>query len=402
MNFRLYIAKRYLFAKRSFNIINLISRISIAGVAFASAALIIVLSAFNGLENLVESLYAKFDPEIKITAAKGKTFSTDSIPLNQLQQIADIDIISQTLEEVALFKYKKNQTIGVIKGVDENFAQISELDSAILSGDFTLTENDFNYATIGYGVAQKLAINLGDIATNLWVIVPKRENKKSINPLNDFRKKYIIPTAIFGINADFDDKYVIAPLRFVRSLLNKSNSEVSALEIKLKPNVTPEQTKQKIQQVLGENYIVKTRFELNEILYKTNKTEKWITFFILSFILVIATFNIISSMAMLILDKKNDFKTFKSMGATDFDIKRIFFYNGMLINGIGAIIGIGFGTALCLLQQYVGLIPLQGGIVEYYPVKVMWQDFIFIVAIVGIIGAIASWYPVRFLKTVSD
>jgi ABC-type lipoprotein release transport system permease subunit len=397
----LYIAKRYLFAKRSFNIINLISRISIAGVAFASAALIIVLSAFNGLENLVEGLYAKFDPEIKISASKGKTFSIDTVPLHQLQSVKEIETISETLEEVALFKYKKNQTIGVIKGVDENFAHISDIDSAIISGDFVLTENDFNYATIGYGIAQKLAVNLGDIATNLWVIVPKRGIKKSINPLNDFQKKYIIPTAIFGINADFDDKYVIAPLRFVQSLLQKHENEVSALEIKLTTNANPENVKQKIKQLLGNHYQIKTRFELNEILYKTNKTEKWITFFILSFILVIATFNIISSMAMLILDKKNDFKTFKSMGATDFDIKRIFFYNGMLINAIGAGIGLGFGTILCLLQQYIGLIPLQGGIVEYYPVKVMWQDFIFIIAIVGVIGAIASWYPVRFLKSVN-
>ena len=401
MNFRLYIAKRYLFAKRSFNIINLISRISIAGVAFASAALIIVLSAFNGLEDLVESLYAKFDPDIKITATKGKTFSLDSVPLSSLLRVEGVEIVSQTLEEVALFKYKKNQTIGIIKGVDNNFAQLSELDSAILSGDFILTEGDFNYATLGYGVAQKLAVNLGDIATNLWVIVPKRGNKKSLNPLNDFRKKYIIPTAIFGINSDFDDKYVVAPLRFVQSLLQKNEHQVSALELKLIPTANPEKVKQQIERILGENFTVKTRFELNEVLYKTNKTEKWITFFILSFILIIATFNIISSMAMLILDKKNDFKTFKSMGATDFDIKRIFFYNGMLINGIGAVIGIGFGTILCLLQQYIGLIPLQGGIVEYYPVKVMWQDFISIIVIVGIIGAIASWYPVRFLRNIS-
>ncbi len=400
MNFRLYIAKRYLFAKRTFNIINLISRISIAGVAFASAALIIVLSAFNGLEDLVESLYAQFDPDIKITATRGKTFSVDSVPVESLHQIAGVEVISRTLEEVALFKYKKNQTIGVIKGVDNNFAHLSALDSAILTGDFILTEGDFNYATIGYGVAQKLSVNLNDIATNLWVIVPKRGNKKSLNPLNDFRKKYIIPTAIFGINSDFDDKYVVAPLRFVQSLLQKNEQQVSALEIKISGNFNHQEIKQKIQQLLGEGFTVKTRFELNEILYKTNKTEKWITFFILSFILVIATFNIISSMAMLILDKKNDFKTFKSLGATDLDIKKIFFYNGMLINTIGAVIGIGLGTILCLLQQYIGLIPLQGGIVEFYPVKVMWQDFVFIVVIVMLIGAVASWYPVRFLRNV--
>ncbi len=397
MNLPFYIAKRYLISKKSHNVINIISWISVSGIGVATMALVIVLSAFNGLQTLVEKLYASFDPDIKITALVGKTFDVSTFPKNKVLTIKDIAFLTENIEDVALFKYGEKQTVATLKGVEPQFFKITGLDSLMVDGQYQSDTETKHFLLFGYGIANNLSLFINSNALeDVSVIIPKKGNQKSLIPTDEFNRKYASPSGVFSISPDFDTKYVVGSLAFVRELLNKPN-QVSSIELQLKPNSNWKNMTNDLHKILGKNFRIQNRHELNELVFKTNETEKWITFLILSFILVIASFNIIGSLTMLILDKKEDVWILKTMGANNRLIRRLFFAEGMLINLLGAFSGMIIGALLCWLQMTFGLLRLNGGIVDFYPMELKFIDFASISLIVICIGIIASWFPVKVL-----
>jgi lipoprotein-releasing system permease protein len=385
-----------LISKKSQNVINIISWISVSGIAVGTMALIIVLSAFNGLETLVENLYASFDPDLKITLVEGKTFAVKDFPKDKILEIEEVQFYNSALEEVALIKYQDKQTVATIKGVEGSFYTMSGIDTMMIEGKVNHTSDTKNSIIMGWGIADQLSLFISQSVYQVSIIVPKRGIKKGISPGSEFNRKMANATGIYSVNPDFDSKYVVADLSFVQKLL-KHKGKLSSVELNLKEGADWEKVKQKVQQVVGDRYKVQTRFEMNELIFKTNKTEKWITFLILSFILVIASFNIIGSLTMLIIDKQKDVWILKTMGANNKVIRRIFFVEGMLINFLGAFIGMFLGGVICWAQTTFGLLQLESSVIDFYPVELNLLDFVNVSIIVIIIGLIASWYPVRIL-----
>ncbi|MBA7516753.1 Lipoprotein-releasing system transmembrane protein LolE [subsurface metagenome] len=399
MNFSFYIAKRYLFAKKSRNVINIISAISVVGVSIGTMALIVILSVFNGFDNLIQSLFNSFDPDIKITIKEGKTFSSGVERIQNLKKLKGVLYMSEIIEENALLKYDDRQYIVTIKGVSDEFINMSGIDSMIIDGEFILKENKNNYAVIGQGVALNLAVGLNFI-TPINIYVPKRTQKVSLNPEKAFSRKYIFPSGIFAIQQDFDSRYIIVPIDFARDLLDYSN-EVSAIELKLDPVFNKDKIQEEIKKYLGTGYEVKNRFEQQELLYKIMKSEKWAIFLILTFILIIASFNVIGSLTMLIIEKKKDIDTLRSLGANLSVLRKIFLFEGWMISILGAILGLMTGTIICWIQQHFGLIKIQGSdsfVIDTYPVNIELPDFIYVFLTVLFIGYLAAWYPVRYIS----
>jgi lipoprotein-releasing system permease protein len=385
-----------LISKKSHNVINIISWISVTGIAVGTMALIIVLSAFNGLETLVEDLYASFDPDLKITIIEGKTFDSKNFPKDKILAIEGVEFYNSALEEVALIKYNDKQTVATIKGVEQSFYQMSGLDSLMIEGSINKSPKNKNNVILGWGIANQLALYITDYSFPISIIVPKKGTKKGFSPGAEFKKKTANATGVFSVNPDFDTKYVVGNLEFAQNLLQQKD-RLSSVELGLKANTDWESVQKKVQHIVGTDYKVQTRYELNELVFKTNKTEKWITFLILSFILIIASFNIIGSLTMLIIDKQKDVWILKTMGANNGVIRKIFFAEGMLINLLGAISGMAIGALICWLQIQFGLLRLNGGVVEFYPIELNILDFVNVSIIVIIIGLIASWYPVQVL-----
>lgn len=399
MNFSFYIAKRYLFAKKSRNVINIISAISVVGVSIGTMALIVILSVFNGFDNLVQSLFNSFDPDIKITIKEGKTFSSGAERIQNLKKLKGVLYMSEIIEENALLKYDDRQYIVTVKGVSDEFINMSGIDSMIIDGKFILKENKNNYAVIGQGVALNLAVGLNFI-TPINIYVPKRTQKVSLNPEKAFSRKYIFPSGIFAIQQDFDSRYIIVPIDFARDLLDYSN-EVSAIELKLDPVFNKDKIQEEIKKHLGTGYEVKNRFEQQELLYKIMKSEKWAIFLILTFILIIASFNIIGSLTMLIIEKKKDIHTLRSLGTSLPVLRKIFLFEGWMISVLGAILGLMTGTIICWIQQHFGLIKIQGSesfVIDTYPVYMELPDFVYVFVTVFFIGYLAAWYPVRYIS----
>ena len=376
--------------------INIISWISVSGIAVGTMALIIVLSAFNGLETLVENLYASFDPDLKITLVEGKTFDAKTFPKAKILALDEVEFYNEAIEGIALIKYQDKQTVATIKGVQSSFYAMSGIDTMMIEGSVNHTSSAKNSVIMGWGIADQLSLFISRSAYQISVIVPKRGTQKGIVPGSEFNRRIASATGIFSVNPDFDTKYMLADLAFVQDLLKHKN-KLTSVELNLKPGADWEKVKQEVQQVVGERYRVQTRFEMNELIFKTNKTEKWITFLILSFILVIASFNIIGSLTMLIIDKQKDVWILKTMGANNKVIRRIFFAEGMLINFLGAFIGMFLGGIICWLQIKFGLLRLENSVIDYYPMELNTLDFIHVSIIVIIIGLVASWYPVRIL-----
>lgn len=367
------------------------------GIGVGTLALIIVLSAFNGLQSLVEDLYASFDPDIKITAVAGKTFHISEFPKEKVCALTDVMFCMQSIEDVALFKYNDKQTVATLKGVEPNFYKATGLDTLMFEGSLKDDSKDHQYLYFGYGVADNLSFYLGSkFQDKVSVIIPKRGNSKSFIPTDEFNRKFAFGAGVFSVSPDFDTKYVLSSLNFAQELLNH-NEKVSSVELKLLPNSSIEKIKKDIEAIVGDKFDVKTRYEINELIFKTNETEKWITFLILTFILIIASFNIIGSLTMLIIDKKKDVWILKTMGANNALIQKIFFAEGMLINLLGAFSGMLIGAIICWAQQTFGLLRLNGGIVDFYPVELQFMDFIYVTCIVFVIGILASWYPARIL-----
>lgn len=398
MQLSLYIAKRYLFAKKSRNAINIISGVSVAGVAVGTMALIIVLSVFNGLETMVSAIFNTFDPDIKITAAVGKTFIPDTNRLKQLAKVEGLSCYSLTIEENALLKYGDRQFIATIKGVDDTYKMVSNIDSSMWEGDFILgNEKGRPYAIPGIGVAQYLGIRV-NFVTPLKIIVPRKAENTNISSDNPLIEKYIFPSGIFQVEKEYDSKYVYIPIEFAREL-TENEEGVSSIEIKFAKQADPRFVQKNITKIFGPGFTVQNRYEQQEIFYKVMRSERLAIFFILTLILIIASFNIIGSLTMLIIEKERDIVILKSLGANNDLIRKIFIFEGWLISIIGAIAGIILGFIICWMQQKYGLIKLQSEslIMDAYPVVMKVRDFIVVPGTVLLIGYWAAWYPVRFL-----
>jgi lipoprotein-releasing system permease protein len=394
----LYIAKRYLFAKKSRNAINIISAVSVAGVAVGTMALIIILSVFNGLETMVSAIFNTFDPDIKITAAEGKTFIADTARLKLLAKVDGLSCYSLTIEENALLKYGSRQYIATIKGVDDNYAMVSNIDSSMWEGEFMLrNDKDRPYAIPGIGVATYLGIRVNFI-TPLEILYPKKNGSTNITAENSLNQKYIFPSGIFEVEKDYDSKYVYLPIEFAREL-TETDTGVTTVEIRIKENADLSIVQREVASIFGKGFRVQNRYEQQAIFYKVMRSERLAIFFILTLILIIASFNIIGSLTMLIIEKERDIEILKSLGADNSLIRKIFIFEGWLISIIGAFSGIILGFAVCWLQMNYGLVKLQSQslMMDSYPVVMKIKDFIIVPGTVLLIGYWAAWYPVRFL-----
>lgn len=395
MNVPFYIAKRYLFAKRSRSVVHIISYVSMLGVAVGTASLIIVLSVFNGFENLVLSLYNAFDPAIKITAAEGKVFEADSAKLVLDERAL---LYSEILEEKVLLKYKNKEYIATLKGVDEQFKKINNVDSMLLTGTYFDGYASEKTAILGQGVAYHLSIGVGDIMNPLQLFVPKREKKHLLNASDAFSQSSLIPVGIFGIQADFDATYVITSLNNVQKILERSNV-LSALEVHCKDSEM-EVLQEELQTALGSAYIVQNRYQQHAFLYQILNSEKMAVFLILTFILIIATFNIIGSLSMLIIDKKKDIRVLSFMGLNNSQLQQLFWMEGLLTTLVGAIVGLFIGLIFCWAQIKWGFITMGAGsfVIDQYPVSIQSKDVAIVTLIVLSIGAVAAWIPALQLK----
>jgi lipoprotein-releasing system permease protein len=390
VNLSVYIAKRYLFAKKSRNAINIIS--------VGTMALIIILSVFNGLEGMVSKIFNTFDPDISITAAEGKVFTPDSISLLRLSEINGIAAYSLTLEDNVALRYGERQYIATIKGIDDKYIDVSNIDSSMYEGEFLLkTKNNQPQAVVGLGVAKYLGVNVNFITpVSIWV--PRRTGGNSINPENALIHKYIFPSGIFEVEQEYDSKYLFVPIDFCRELL-EYQTEISSIEIKLKDYLTEPDVRKDVEKIFGKNFLIKNRMEQQDIFYKVMRSERLAIFFILTLIIIIASFNIIGSLTMLIIEKERDIEILKSLGADNNLIRKIFIFEGWLISILGALAGLVLGFIICWLQEHYGLIKLNSEslIMQSYPVVMKLRDFIIVPVTVLIIGYWAAWYPVRFL-----
>lgn len=400
MRFTIRIAWRYIFSKKSTNAINIISGISMLGIIIGSASLIIILSAFNGFESLVLKLYSSFYPDITITAAEGKVFIPDEELLKQISEIDGVEFISKSLEENALLAYDKQEHIATIKGVDNYFKEVTAVDDSVIIGDYFLTYQSFGKdvecAILGLGIAAMLDVAIGIDYPPVQVFMPRRTTVSSFNPRNTFIQKGIKAAGAFRIQQDFDSKYVITSFEFISELLEYHDGQVSALEIKTENHANVERIRNEIQKITGEKLIVKSRFMQNEFLYKVMRNERWVVYLILTFILIIAAFNMIGSISMLVIDKRKDIAIIRSLGATEKSIRNIFFIQGILQTLVSIFIGFTLATILCLIQMYYGIIAIPGTgsfVVTAYPIDLKLMDYIYIFITIIIIGSIASYLP---------
>jgi lipoprotein-releasing system permease protein len=398
LNFPLFIARRYIVAKKSHNAINVIAAISILGIIAGTIAFILVLSVFNGFDMVVRNLFNSFYADLEIVPRQGKTFVIDSSKVQHIKEIEGVYDLGYILEDNALLVYGSKQTIGTVRGVSPNYAGITGIDTMMYEGKYVLQENSIPFALVGRGIKYYLNIE-PEFVENLKLIVPSRNGKISLDPNRSLSTRLIKPIGVFSSQPEIEAKYILVPLAFAQSLF-ENKSEISAYEIKLRPGANLSQVQKKIQKISGDTYQVKNRIQQNELLYKTMKTEKWAIFFILAFILLVASINVVGSLTMLIIEKKNDIQTLRNLGSNLNSIKKTFLYEGLLISFIGAIIGLVLGSLICLVQQKFGIIKLPGDgsfVINVYPVKLLISDIILVFITVSVIGFFASWYPIRFI-----
>lgn len=388
MNLPLKFARRYLFAKRSTNAINIITGITVFGLAIGTAALILVLSVFNGLEGLIRSMSNNFTPDVKVSIAKGKVFKPEEDKLLKIKELSGVDNISKTIEEIAFFEYRKNQTFGTLKGVDNNFHKVTAVDSILWEGEYLLNSEEANFTILGRGMRNKLGVNIDNpLGHPLKVYMAKRKTSRK-----PFREKLATPRGVFSVEPEYDNNYVLSSLAFAQGLLNY-DTEVSFLEIKLNNSVDQTETIDQIKTILGDAFVVQDRYQQDEAFNKIMNAEKFIAFAVTSLILALFAFNMIGALWMVVMDKKKDISILKSMGATDKLVRNIFLNEGLLM----AIVGMGAGFALALflygLQKMFGIIPSPGFIVEAYPIEIRFWDFVIVTLVVLVVGILASIAP---------
>lgn len=402
MNFPFYIARRYLFSKKSTNAINVISGISVVGVAVASMALVVTLSVFNGFHDMVASFFTQLDPQLKITPAKGKTAASNDSTLMRIRQLDEVAVATDVLEDQALAVYGDRQQMVTIKGVDDNYDKLTHIRQILEGdGDYALHAADMNYGILGLGVAYQLGIGY-TYREPLKIYAPRREGQINMANLQDgfVEDELYSPGVLFSIKqGKYDKRYIITAIQFTRHLFDR-DGELTSLELRLKPGSNFERVKAQIQEMAGTRFVVRDRYEQQEDTFRIMKVEKLMAYIFLTFILVIACFNIIGSLSMLMIDKRNDVVTLRNLGASDRQIIRIFLFEGRMISAIGAVIGIAIGLLLCLLQQQFGLIGLgstEGSfVVDAYPVSVHPWDIVIVFFTVLAVGFISVWYPVHY------
>lgn len=403
MNFPFYIAKRYLFSKKSHNAINVISAISACGVALATLALVCTLSVFNGFQDLVATFFTAFDPQLKVTAVKGKVFDGQDPRILQIRELPEVELCSESLEDNIMVQYQDKQTMAVLKGVEDNFDCLTPIDSILFGrGELILHDEVVDYAIPGIQLLSTLGASIRFLDP-LEIYAPKRGAKVNLaNPSTAFSTGQLFSSGlVFAVNQEkYDGSYILTSLRFARDLFQYT-SEVSAINLKLKPEADTDAVKEKIEQILGEDFCVSDRYEQQADTFRIMEIEKLISYLFLTFILVIASFNVIGSLSMLIIDKRDDVNTLRNLGANDNQIVRIFLFEGRMISFIGASLGVVLGLFLCWLQQKYGLIALGSSgtfVVDAYPVSVHLTDVIVIFITVLAVGFLSVWYPVRFLS----
>lgn len=402
MNFPFYIARRYLFSKKSTHAINVISGVSVVGVAVATMALVVTLSVFNGFHDLVASLFTAFDPQLKVTPAVGKTAPADDPVLTRIRHLPEVEVATETVEDMALAIYGDRQAMVTIKGVDDNFDSLTHIREILVGeGEYELHAAGLNYGIPGIRLAETLGTGYR-YDRPLKIYAPKREGQLNMaNPTDGFVEDELYsPGVLFSVKqAKYDKSYIVTSIGFARNLFGQQGM-VSALELRLKPGTDFDAAKEKIRQMAGGKYTVKDRFEQQEDTFRIMKIEKLIAYIFLTFILAVACFNIIGSLSMLIIDKKADVATLRNLGASDKQIVRIFLFEGRMISAIGAVLGIAVGLLLCWLQQTYGLVGLgrlSGSfIIDAYPVSVHPEDVALIFVTVLAVGFIAVWYPVHY------
>jgi ABC-type lipoprotein release transport system permease subunit len=398
MSLPLNIAFRYFFSRRregSFNIITLISGISLLGYVVGAAALIIVLSVFNGFENLFSTLYSQFDADIQITSTVGKSFPTSQLNIAQIKNIDGVLYVNYVIEENVLARYNGKQVLATVKGVDEKYLNAVHLDTNLISGALLLQEGDTNFALVGQGLAYQLGVQPDDQFNFLTIYVPSKGEIDLLNAENAFKRNPIFPIGVLGIQEEVDNKYIIVPLRFIEPLLEKKN-QVSSIEIRLSKDASMDKIRKQIEDIAGGSFLVKNRFQQRDSFYKVMKSEKFISFMILLFIMMVAAFNTVGSLYMLVIEKKKDLKIFASMGLTANQARKIFMFEGIILAIFGGLVGIILGGLICWLQQEYSIINFsssEGFIIDSYPVRIKAADFMYVFLTIVGLGFITSLYP---------
>ncbi len=403
MNVSFFIARRYLFSKKSHNAINIISFISVFGIGIATMAMICVLSVFNGFAGIVENQFSSFDPDLKITPVKGKVFDYHTEIFDKALQTNGVEFISETLQENALIQYKDRQVPALVMGVSEDIHLIADMDKLIVEGEFFLQSRDsVNFATIGTDLAMTLGARAGS-TSQLEIYAPKRNvSINAANPSNAFSSDLLYIIGVFSLNQPaYDNMIAIVPIKFARELFQYDN-EVSSISIRLKPDASLQDTKAEIKKILGDDFLVEDRYEQQKESFRMLQIEKWVTFLILTFIMLIAVFNVVGSLSMLIVEKKDDIVSLQNLGASNRLIIHIFLYEGWMITLLGIVSGIIIGLTICLLQQHFGIIKLSNTpgayIIDAYPVIVKFWDIVTVFVVVSFFSLITILYPVNNLR----
>ncbi|GAA0528268.1 FtsX-like permease family protein [Chitinophaga japonensis] len=390
-------ASRYFRAKKSTHAINIIAWVSVAAIAIGAGALIVILSVFNGFEGLVKSLYSSFYPAVKISPVTGKTISLTRAQLDEISSLPGVASFSEVIEEKAVLRFGEDQTIAVLKGVDSHYNQVAAVKDKIVRGRFDVGDDLAYRAVLGIELEAALGVDVERSMVPVDVYVPRRSAGSFMVPNEALNSGVLYPAGTFAIQQEFNSKYVITHIDFMRKLLELQPDQMSALEIATTADADANALRNRLQAALGEQFKVQTRYEQNQALYAIMQTEKWAVYIILSFILVIAAFNMIGSLSMLVIEKQKDITILKAMGARYRLVLRIFLAEGLIIAGIGAALGFGLGTLVCVLQQQFGIIRLEGTsfLVDAYPVSMHPSDFLLVSATIIIIGLAASWYPAK-------
>ena len=408
MNVPFHIARKYFGnyiklnrkkGKNSWNAIQILTAISVVTALIISLAAVIILSVFNGLTFLLGDLNAVFYPELKIEPAQGKVFSISDEQLAQLKGLDEVQSVSKVLEEIAFIDNNQRQKVTIVKGVDEEYARVSNIENGMFRGDFQLRNGEENYAVVGLGVSNDIALNTSSPFATVSLYIPQRKQRVSFGPASLLGQLTLKPAGEFAIQKEFDDKYVFVPYEALRPLLQYTPDAVSYLEVKLTEEQRFKAAKRSIQQLLGDEVEIKNREQQNESWYKVMRFEKWMSFAILVVIMLIASFNLLSSLTMMVLDKRKDISILKSMGLQDNQVGAIFRWQGLLIGLVGACLGAIIASCIVLVQQQFGIIPLQGSfVVDSYPIQLKWFDVIVTIVAIVFISWLASILPAQRAK----
>ena len=403
MNLSLYIAKRYLFSKQRHQVINIISGVAVAGVALAAAAMICTLSVFNGFQSVVAGQFTAMDPDIKVVPAVGKSFNTATLAIDSVSLLPQLSVVSFSVEDKAMVQYNGRQVMVTLKGVGDNFLELTNIRNSLYGRGVPVLKDSLNsYAILGGELMHSL--NCGLYFTSpLEVYAPNRGDKVNLTlPARNFKKGLLQSSGlVFAVNQPvYDANYVLTSVDFARKIFRRDANEATAMEIRVKEGEDIGKVKAKIQKILGNGFVVLDSYEQQRDVYKVMQIEKLISYVFLTFILLVACFNIIGSLSMLIIEKRDNMNTLRSFGADNKIISNIFVFEGVIVSFVGAVVGILFGLLLCLAQQEFGLISTGGGgdfIMDSYPVKVVWNDVLAVFVTVLITGVVAVWVPVKLL-----